>query len=223
LPEFPPVAIAEQMAPELEEPLELELLLDELPPPELLDELLLLDDELELLELDELELLDEELLLEVPPTVMLKLCMLCAPQLLVCVAVAVQELEMVTVCERAVPEVPQPLQLQEPPDTGCGPNSTELPATTLTLAVCCQVPAFTRRKGVIAVGVQAPLELEELLELELLLVEPPLLEEDELELLLEDELLELLDELELLDVPPSRKASMATVGRRVLASQAPLS
>ena len=46
----------------------------------------------------------------------------------------------------------------------------------------------------IAVGAQAPLELEELLELELLLVEPPL---DEEELLLEDELEE---ELELLVV-----------------------
>jgi hypothetical protein len=152
LPELPPVAIAVQAPPELEELLELELLLVEL-----LEELELLelDEELELLEEDELLELEEELelldeleddeLLEVPPTVTLKPCMLCAPQLLVCVVVAVQEAEMVTVCERAVPEVPQPVQLQEPPDTGCGPNSTELPATILTLAVCCQVPLFTRR------------------------------------------------------------------------------
>lgn len=55
----------------------------------------------------------------------------------------------------------------------------------------------------------------------------PLLLDDELEL---EELLELLDELdELLDdelleldeLPPSRKASMAAVGLRVFASQAP--
>ena len=50
-----------------------------------------------------------------------------------------------TVCSRAVPEVPQPVQLQEPPDTGCGPNFTELPAAMLTLGVCCQAPAFTCR------------------------------------------------------------------------------
>jgi hypothetical protein len=177
LPELPPVAILGQLPPPLEELLdddELEELLED-------DEVVPLEDEL--LELDELELLLE------PPTVTLKACTLCAPQLLVYVVVAVQELEMVTVCERAVPEVPQPLQLQEPPVVGCGPNSTELPATTLTFAVCCQVPAFTRRKGVIAVGVQAPLELEELLELELLPVEPLLELEDEL--LLDDELLEL--------------------------------
>jgi hypothetical protein len=55
LPELPPVAIAEQVPPELEE-LELELLLDELEELELLelleelDELLLEDEELELLD-----------------------------------------------------------------------------------------------------------------------------------------------------------------------------
>lgn len=70
----------------------------QLPPPELellLDELLLLELELlledELLELEllldeELELLELELLLElleVPPTVTRKFCVVCAPQLLV--------------------------------------------------------------------------------------------------------------------------------------------
>ena|SRR5688572_1735828 len=107
---------------------------------------------------------------------------------------------MVTVCERAVPEVPQPLQLQEPPVVGCGPNSTELPATIVTLEVCCQVPPFTRRKGVIAVGAQPPLVDE---------LEDELLDEELEELLLEEELelLELLDEDELdeepVEVPPS--------------------
>lgn len=107
---------------------------------------LLLDEELELDELEEL-LLDEEELdeLEVPPTVTVKFCVLCAPQLLVWVAVAVHEAEIVTVCSRAVPDVPHPLHPQEPPDTGCGPNCTESPAVMLTLDVCCQVPALTRR------------------------------------------------------------------------------
>jgi hypothetical protein len=124
------------------------------------------------------------------------------------VAVAVQELDIVTVCSRAVPEVPQPVQFQEPPVVGCGPNCTELPAVMLTLEVCCQTPPFTRRCGVIAVGAQPPL-VDELLEeeLELLdeleeLVEPVV----ELELLLDEELeLEELEEL-LLDEelePPS--------------------
>lgn len=52
---------------------------------------------------------------------------------------------MVTVCSREVPEVPHPVQLQDPPETGCGPNCTELPALIVTLAVCCQLPPFTRR------------------------------------------------------------------------------
>jgi hypothetical protein len=69
LPELPPVAIAVQVPPELEELLELELLLDELPP---LEDELLLDDEEELLEDDELELeelveLDEPLPLSIVP------------------------------------------------------------------------------------------------------------------------------------------------------------
>jgi hypothetical protein len=60
-------------------------------------------------------------------------------------AVAVQEAVGITVCSRAVPEVPHPVQLHDPPETGCGPNCTESPALMLTLAVCCQLPAFTRR------------------------------------------------------------------------------
>jgi hypothetical protein len=175
LPEFPPVAMAVQL------PAEPELLLDELEDEEL--ELLLEDDELELLlEEDELELLLEEDELEelLPPTVTVKSCMVWAPQLLVYVAVAVQEAVIVTVCSRAVPEVPHPVQLQEPPVVGCGPNWTESPAVMPTLAVCCQVPPLTRRYGTTLVGVHPP--LEELLDEELLL-------EDELdELLLEDEL-----------------------------------
>ena len=64
-----------------------------------------------------------------------------------------------------------------------------------------------------AVGAQLPL----------LELEDELLEDDELVLLLEE--LELLDDelLELDELPPSRKASRATVGLRVFASQAPLS
>ena len=60
-------------------------------------------------------------------------------------AVAVQLAVGDTVCSRAVPDVPQPVQLQEPPVTGCGPNFTELPAVMLTLEVCCHAPAFTCR------------------------------------------------------------------------------
>lgn len=86
---------------------------------------------------------------------------------------------MVTVCSREVPEVPHPVQFQDPPETGCGPNCTELPALIVVLAVCCQLPPFTRRYGVMAVAEHPPLE-EELLEDE----------EDELELLDDDELLE---------------------------------
>jgi hypothetical protein len=170
LPDCPPVLISVQLPPpelelleedelELLEPLdELDELLEELDELELLLDEELLDDELELLdeellELDEeelelLELLDEELdelLLDEPPTVTVKPCMLCAPQVLVWVAVAVQLAVGDTVCSRAVPDVPHPVQLQEPPDAGCGPNCTELPAVMLTLEVCCQVPALTRR------------------------------------------------------------------------------
>ena len=144
MPDCPPVAIVVQLPlPELELLEELELLLE-------LDEELLDDDELveELLLEDELEelLLDDELeLLEVPPTVIVKPCVVCAPQLLVWTAVATQEAAMLTVCSRAVPAVPQPLQFQEPPVTGCGPNCTVLPAATVAVAVCCQLPPFTAR------------------------------------------------------------------------------
>jgi hypothetical protein len=61
------------------------------------------------------------------------------------VAVAVQLAVGDTVCSRAVPEVPHPVQLQELSDSGCGPNFTELPDVMLTLEVCCQAPAFTCR------------------------------------------------------------------------------
>ena len=102
-----------------------------------------------------------------------------------------------------MPEAPHPVQLQAPPDAGCGPNCTELPGAMLTLAVCCQVPALTRRYGVIAVGVQPPLD-----ELDELLLDDELLLEDELEELVEPvvELDELLLELEeeLLPQPVTR-------------------
>jgi hypothetical protein len=111
------------------------------------------------------------------------------------VAVAVQLAVGDTNCSRAVPEVPQPVQLQEPPDTGCGPNRTELPAAMLTLEVCCQAPPFTCRYGVIAVGAQPPLE-----------------ELDELELLDEEELLEEeLDELLLDEVEPPEPTQLGVV------------
>jgi hypothetical protein len=83
---------------------------------------------------------------------------------LVYVAVAVHETAGVTVCSRAVPEVPHPDQFQEP-EIGCGPNCTELPDEMVTPAVCCQAPPLTRRYGVMPVGVQPPPEEDELLEL----------------------------------------------------------
>jgi hypothetical protein len=100
------------------------------------------------------------------------------------VALAVHEADGLTVCSRDVPEVPHPVQLHAP-EIGCGPNCTELPAEMLTLAVCCHDPPFTRRYGVVPVGVQPPLEDDELEEL---LLDDEL---DELELLLELEELEL--------------------------------
>ena len=60
------------------------------------------------------------------------------------------------VCSRAVPDVPPPLQLHEPPLLGCGPNITLSPEFTVTLDVCCQVPLLTCKYGVIVVGVQLP-------------------------------------------------------------------
>ncbi len=75
----------------------------------------------------------------------------CVPQLLVCVAVAVQDAVGLTVCVREVPDVPQPLQDQLPPDEGSGAKFTCAPELMVALAVC--VPLMT---GVIAVGVQPP-------------------------------------------------------------------
>ena len=53
------------------------------------------------------------------------------------------------------------LQLQEPPVPGWGPNFTLEPALTVTELVFCQEPPFTWMYGVMAVGLQLPLELEE--------------------------------------------------------------
>jgi hypothetical protein len=126
------------------------------------------------------------------------------------VAVAVHEADGLTVCSRDVPEVPHPVQLHAP-EIGCGPNCTELPAEMLTLAVCCHDPPFTRRYGVVPVGVQPPLEDDELDEL--LLDDEELLEldEDELELLLELDELELLLELDVLldELPPPEQVGNA--------------
>jgi hypothetical protein len=116
----------------------------------------------ELLEVDP----PPELELDDPVTVTAKFCVLLAPQVLMNAPVAVQVAAGDTVCSRALPEVPQPLQLQVPPDEGCGPNCTVLPVLIPTLAVCCHAPPLTRRKGVSAVAVQPPPLDEEL--------EPPL-------------------------------------------------
>lgn len=63
------------------------------------------------------------------------------PQLLVCVAVAEQEAVGNTVCVREVPDVPQPLQDQVPPEEGSGAKATCAPELTVALAVC--VPLIT--------------------------------------------------------------------------------
>jgi len=65
----------------------------------------------------------------------------CVPQLLVCVAVAVQEAVGNTVCVREVPDVPQPLQDQVPPEEGSGAKATCAPELTVALDVC--VPLIT--------------------------------------------------------------------------------
>jgi hypothetical protein len=65
----------------------------------------------------------------------------CVPQLLVCVAVAVQEAVGNTVCVREVPDVPQPLQDQVPPEEGSGAKATCAPELTVALEVC--VPLIT--------------------------------------------------------------------------------
>src|SRR5687767_10381104 len=72
--------------------------------------------------LDELELLDDE-----PLTVTVCAWVEVVPQLLRYVAVAVQEAVGVTVCVREVPEVPHPLQDQEPPVAGVGAKLTCVP------------------------------------------------------------------------------------------------
>jgi hypothetical protein len=82
----------------------------------------------------------------------------CVPQLLVYVAVAEQDAVGLTVCWRAVPEVPQPFQDQLPPDDGSGAKVTCVPELMAALAVWAPL-----MNGVIAVGLQVPPpELEEL-------------------------------------------------------------
>lgn len=58
-----------------------------------------------------------------------------APQLFVCVAVAVHEAVGNTVCVRDVPEVPQPDQDQLPPEVGVGAKATDAPEATVALEV----------------------------------------------------------------------------------------
>ena len=53
---------------------------------------------------------------------------------------AVQAAEGEIVCSREAPAVPQPLQLHEPPDTGCGPKMAEAPALMVADDVCIHVP-----------------------------------------------------------------------------------
>jgi len=81
------------------------------------------------------------------------------PQVLVYVAVAVQDAVGVTVCVREVPEVPQPVHDQLPPDDGVGAKETDAPEVIVALAVW--VPLMN---GTIVVAGQVPppeLELEE--------------------------------------------------------------
>jgi hypothetical protein len=94
---------------------------------------------------------------ELPPvlTVMEKPCVDCVPQVLVYVAVAEQDAVGCTVCVREVPDVPQPLHDQLPPDDGSGAKATCAPEATVALELC--VPLMT---GVIGVAVQVPPELE---------------------------------------------------------------
>jgi hypothetical protein len=51
------------------------------------------------------------------------------------VAVAVQDAVGLTVCVREVPEVPQPLHDQLPPEEGNGAKATDAPEATVALAV----------------------------------------------------------------------------------------
>lgn len=77
----------------------------------------------------------------VPFTVMVWARVDCVPQLLVCVAVAVQDAVGLTVCVREVPEVPQPDQAQLPPEAGRGAKATDAPELMVALAVW--VPLIT--------------------------------------------------------------------------------
>jgi hypothetical protein len=62
-------------------------------------------------------------------------CVDAVPQLLVKVAVAEQDAAGWTVCVREVPEVPQPVQAQLPPEEGVGAKATCAPALMVALAV----------------------------------------------------------------------------------------
>ena len=97
---------------------------------------------------------------EPPLTVMVCARVETAPQLLVYVAVAVQDAVGLTVCVREVPEVPHPDQDQLPPEEGRGAKFTAVPEVIVALAVC--VPLIT---AVIDVAVQVPPLLEDELEL----------------------------------------------------------
>jgi hypothetical protein len=55
------------------------------------------------------------------------------PQLLVYLAVAEQEAVGKTVCVRDVPVVPQPDQVQLPPEAGVGAKATDAPEATVAL------------------------------------------------------------------------------------------
>jgi hypothetical protein len=150
LPDCPPVFISGQVPPpelldeleddELVEPVveldallldddELELLLDELLEDDELVELVepvveldeleeLLDDELELL-LDE-ELEEDELLLEELVITTEKVCTLCAPQLLVCTTVLLQDWRVSTllILESSLPGQPKSQNQEPPPASG---------------------------------------------------------------------------------------------------------
>ena len=64
-------------------------------------------------------------------------------------AVAVQLDLAVSACSRAVPEVPQPLHAQLPPEVGCGPKLKVLPAATVAVANL-MVASIGERSGELA-------------------------------------------------------------------------
>ncbi|GFE79430.1 hypothetical protein GCM10011487_14300 [Steroidobacter agaridevorans] len=70
---------------------------------------------------------------------------------MVYVAVAEQDAVGLTVCWRAVPEVPQPVQDQLPPVDGVGAKTTCAPELIVALAVWTPL-----MNGVIVVGLQVP-------------------------------------------------------------------